>query len=40
MRAIFKGIGRVTKVVFGLLLIFGNIILDGIGLILGAITKQ
>ena len=39
MRAIFKGLGKAIKVVLGVGLIAANIVLDGVGLILGAITK-
>ena len=40
MRAVFKILGKVTKVALGVGLIAANIVLDGVGLILGAITKQ
>ena len=40
MRAIFKGLGKATNVALGVGLIATNIVLDGVGVILGAITKQ
>ena len=40
MKGIFKKLGKVTKVALGVGLIATNIVLDGVGLILGAITKQ
>ena len=40
MRAIFKGFGKVVKVLlFGGVIVL-NFILEGIGLLIGAITKQ
>ena len=40
MKGIFKKLGKVTKEALGVGLIATNIVLDGVGLILGAITKQ
>ena len=40
MKGIFKKLGKVTKVVLGVGLIATNIVLDGVGLILGSIMKQ
>ena len=39
MRAIFKGLAGGLKVLLGVGLIVVNIVLDGVGLMLGAITK-
>ena len=40
MRAIFKGLGKAMMVILGVGLIIMNIVLDGIGLIIGAIIQQ
>ena len=40
MRVIFQGLGRVLKVVLGIGIIVVHIVLECVGLILGAITKQ
>lgn len=40
MKGIFRKLGKATSVVLGVGLIATNIVLDGVGLILGAITKQ